>query len=132
MGPQVGWMPIPSSSSSVPSPSPTTAPPLCHAFTSLLLFPSHLNTARRLAGNVCGCPHCPQNNSQLQKLEGTKYTWSPRSPKLERTRPTSHIGRYSMSMSTEVRSCINTRRHNYRFALFTDNRLCRLLSHTCC
>ena len=33
-----------------------------------------------------------KNNSQLQKLEGTEYTWSPLSPKLEGTRPTGPVG----------------------------------------
>ena len=38
-------------------------------------------------------PQCSaKNDSQLQKLEGTEYTWSPLSPKLEGTRPTGPVG----------------------------------------
>ena len=58
-------------------------------------FPLPLNTARRFfcGWDFLGCPCCPRNASQMQKLKATRYTWSPRSPKLEaRTRPTGHIG----------------------------------------
>jgi len=53
-----------------------------------------LDTASRLGENLWGCPRCnsEKNASQLQKLEATKYTWFPRSPELEGTRPTGPVG----------------------------------------
>ena len=64
-------------------------------FPTPLYFVSTLNLARRSGGKHC-MPSRVQylvgkNNSQSQKLEGTKYTWSPISSKLEGTRPTGPV-----------------------------------------
>jgi len=39
---------------------------------------------------------------QSQKLEGTKYTWSPSSPKLEGTHPTGPVGLLRLSVNSRV------------------------------
>ena len=60
--------------------------------TSFHTFLSFSPSVQR-GGLVC-FPQCPaKHDRQLQKLEGTKYTSSPLSPKLEGTRPTGPIGR---------------------------------------
>ena len=53
-----------------------------------------LNTASRFGRKFVRLPTLQQrkNGSQLQKLEATKYTWFPRSPELEGTRPTGPVG----------------------------------------
>ena len=68
----------PSLSSSAPFPSPVVAAPIFHPFHSL---PSTLLSFSRYVqrrGLVCFL-RCParRNESQSQKLEGTKHTWSP-------------------------------------------------------
>jgi len=80
----------PSLPSSIPSPSPVIALPMFHPFPSILFFPSPLKSSQE----VWSAFHIAQrrNDSQLLKLEGTKYSWSPLSPKLERTHPTGSIG----------------------------------------
>ena len=53
-------------------------------------FPSLLKFSKEVLGSTVGFPQCPakKNESRLQKLDGTKYTWSPLSPKLDGTRRT--------------------------------------------
>ena len=70
--------------SSVPPPSSVVAPPMFCPFPFLLFFPSPLKFSQEVCGSTVSFPLCPANNdSQLHKLEGTKYTRSPWSPKLE-------------------------------------------------
>jgi len=63
--------------------------PRLQSFLSILIFPSPVELARR-RGLLFTVPS--KNDSQLQKLEVTECTWTQRSPKLELTRPTGHIG----------------------------------------
>jgi len=71
-------------------PSPTIALAPFHPFPFLLLVSPPLGYSYRRFGEICQAAQSAQrmNDNQLQKLEGTKYAWSPRSPKLEWTRPT--------------------------------------------
>ena len=77
---------------------------LCFTHSLLLLFsPLPWIQLGGLGGNFLGCP-TKKNDSQLKKLDGTKYTWSLWSPKLEGTRPTGPIGRLRLR-SSSVCSC---------------------------
>jgi len=64
--------------STIPSPTPLVISPLI--------------PARRFVGSALGSPCCPAKTTTSRKMT-TKYTWSPRSPKFEGTRPTGPIGR---------------------------------------
>jgi len=81
-GPQLGWIKIPFLFLLHLSPYPTIVPPLFY-LPSLFLFPLPVQYAYGLGG-IDGLPS--------EKNEGTKYTWSPVSPKLEGTRGASHGG----------------------------------------
>ena len=64
----MGWMSIPFFSS-----SSVVAPPMFYPFPFLLFFPSPLKFSQEVCGSTVSFPQCPANNdSQLQKLEGTK------------------------------------------------------------
>jgi len=70
-------------------PPPIIAPPMFQPFSSLLFFPSTLKSSNEVWRSSVGFPQCTaKNDRQLQKLEGTKYTWSPLCPKFEGTRTT--------------------------------------------
>jgi len=52
-------------------------PPIFHPFPSLVFFPSPVTFSKEVRGSIVSCLQCPaKNDSQLQKLEGTKYTCS--------------------------------------------------------
>jgi len=54
----------------------------------------------------CKLPILPsENDNQSQNLEGIKYTWYPRCPKLEGTRPTSPMGRLHLCAQLMYSSC---------------------------
>ena len=53
--------------------SPVIAPPMFHSFSSLLFISSSVKFTKEVFP-----PYCPAKNySQLQKLDGTKYTLGP-------------------------------------------------------
>jgi len=51
-------------------------------------------------GKFVRLPTLPaKKTSQLQKLDGSKYSWSPRSPKSDGTHPTAHTGWLHLCLS---------------------------------
>ena len=70
--------------------------------------PAHRTSLSSQAGSfreqAVSFPHCleKRNENHCESLEGTKYTWSPRSPKLEGTRPTGHRVRLRTSDTAEA------------------------------
>jgi len=71
----------------------------CSTHVSPIPFPILLSFSpfkfSQVFGSTVSFLHCPaiKNGSQLQKLEGTKYTWSPLSARLDGTRPTGPVVR---------------------------------------
>jgi len=84
------------------------------------LFPFPLNTAIQRFGKIVRLFTLPKNDTQLHTLERNRYTWSPRTPKSEGTRPMGLIGWLRLWCEFKVTVCNSQEQSSFRhFSWFT-------------